>query len=82
MTIMRIIAIAALSLLPAACIVTPPPSSSNDPWLYDANGQFARPPAAPPQCREVERTVTIDGQPQQAHGTVCRQPDGTWRFGN
>ncbi|WP_305044076.1 RT0821/Lpp0805 family surface protein [Geoalkalibacter sp.] len=29
-------------------------------------------------CREYVQTVNIGGQPQQAYGTACRQPDGTW----
>ena len=33
-------------------------------------------------CREYQTTVTIDGQTQQAHGTACREPDGTWRTVN
>ena len=33
-------------------------------------------------CREFEQTVTIDGRPQQSHGTACQQPDGTWRIVN
>ncbi len=34
-----------------------------------ANGQY---------CRQYQQTITIGGQPQQAYGTACRQPDGTW----
>ena len=29
------------------------------------------------QCREYQRTVTIDGKTETAYGTACRQPDGT-----
>ena len=29
-------------------------------------------------CREYTTTVQIDGRPQQAWGTACRQPDGSW----
>lgn len=29
-------------------------------------------------CREYQQTVIIGGQPQQAYGTACRQPDGSW----
>jgi surface antigen len=29
-------------------------------------------------CREYTTTVRIDGRPQQAYGTACRQPDGSW----
>jgi surface antigen len=31
------------------------------------------------QCREYTNTIYIDGQPQVARGTACRNPDGTWR---
>ena len=30
-------------------------------------------------CREFEQTVTIGGKTEKAHGTACRQPDGSWR---
>jgi surface antigen len=36
----------------------------------DANGNY---------CREFQTTVTIGGQPQQAYGQACRQPDGSWK---
>jgi surface antigen len=29
-------------------------------------------------CREYTQTVIVAGQEQQAYGTACRQPDGTW----
>jgi len=29
-------------------------------------------------CREYYQTITVGGQPQQAYGTACRQPDGSW----
>ncbi len=29
-------------------------------------------------CREYTQQVTIGGEPQEAHGTACRQTDGTW----
>ncbi|WP_225889931.1 RT0821/Lpp0805 family surface protein [Indioceanicola profundi] len=31
-------------------------------------------------CREYTHTVYIDGQPETARGTACRQDDGTWRL--
>ena len=31
-------------------------------------------------CREFTKTVTIGGTQQQAYGTACRQPDGTWKL--
>ncbi len=36
-----------------------------------ANGRY---------CREYRETIDIDGQRQQAHGTACREPDGSWRI--
>ena len=30
-------------------------------------------------CRELTHTLYIDAEPQVAHGTACRQPDGTWK---
>ena len=29
-------------------------------------------------CRRYSHTVYIDGQPQQARGTACRNADGSW----
>ncbi|HLI12578.1 MAG TPA: RT0821/Lpp0805 family surface protein [Alphaproteobacteria bacterium] len=37
----------------------------------ESNGQY---------CREFQQTVTVGGQTQQAYGTACRQPDGTWKI--
>jgi surface antigen len=31
-------------------------------------------------CREYLQTVVVGGQQQQAYGTACRQPDGSWRI--
>ena len=31
-------------------------------------------------CREYQQTVWVGGQEQQAYGTACRQPDGTWKI--
>jgi surface antigen len=30
-------------------------------------------------CRSFTHTIYIDGTPQTARGTACRQPDGTWQ---
>lgn len=30
------------------------------------------------QCRQYTHTIYINGQPQAARGTACRNPDGTW----
>ncbi len=31
-------------------------------------------------CREFQQTVTIGGRTEQAFGTACRQPDGSWQI--
>jgi surface antigen len=29
-------------------------------------------------CRSYTHTIYIDGKPQTARGSACRNPDGTW----
>lgn len=29
-------------------------------------------------CREFQQEVTVGGKTEQAYGTACRQPDGSW----
>jgi surface antigen len=31
-------------------------------------------------CREYRQDVVIGGEKQQAYGTACRQPDGSWQI--
>ena len=31
-------------------------------------------------CREFQQQVVIGGQLQDAYGTACRQPDGSWEI--
>jgi len=31
-------------------------------------------------CREYVQTVYVGGEKQQAYGTACRQPDGSWKI--
>lgn len=31
-------------------------------------------------CREYTQAVVVGGEKQQAYGTACRQPDGTWKI--
>ena len=38
--------------------------------------------AAGNYCREYQQTVTVGGKTEQAFGTACRQPDGTWKIVN
>lgn len=37
---------------------------------YHQNGAY---------CREFQQTIVVGGRTEQAVGTACRQPDGTWR---
>jgi len=30
-------------------------------------------------CREFQQTITVGGRSEEAYGTACRQPDGTWK---
>ena len=30
-------------------------------------------------CREFQQTVTVGGRTEEAYGTACRQPDGSWQ---
>ena len=31
-------------------------------------------------CREFQQKVTVGGQTQEAYGTACMQPDGSWEI--
>ncbi len=33
-------------------------------------------------CREYRQEITVGGRTQQAYGTACRQPDGSWQISN
>lgn len=33
-------------------------------------------------CREYRQTVVVGGRQQEAYGTACRQPDGSWIINN
>jgi surface antigen len=39
-----------------------------------------RRPADNAYCREFQSQVIVGGQRQDAHGTACREPDGSWRI--
>lgn len=38
---------------------------------YDGSGAY---------CREFQQTIVVGGRTEQAHGTACRQPDGSWKI--
>ncbi len=31
-------------------------------------------------CREFQQTIYVGGQAEEAYGTACRQPDGSWKI--
>lgn len=31
-------------------------------------------------CREFHQTIVVGGNTEQAYGTACRQPDGSWKI--
>lgn len=33
-------------------------------------------------CREFRQTVSVGGKTEEAYGTACRQPDGSWKIVN
>ncbi|MDB5407184.1 MAG: 17 kDa surface antigen [Rhodospirillales bacterium] len=33
-------------------------------------------------CREFQQNITVGGRTQEAYGTACRQPDGSWKVVN
>ena len=58
-------------------------------WTYPDNGHSGTIVPQPSYqnnagqyCREYQQTVNVGGQQQQAYGTACRQPDGTWKMVN
>jgi len=36
--------------------------------------------AAGNQCREFQQEITVGGQTEEAYGTACLQPDGSWKI--
>jgi hypothetical protein len=81
---MRALLVLSTLLILTGCVAGGLASGSYDPQVYDAGGNAvaAMPVPPPPECREIERNVTIAGQQQRAYGEACRQSDGSWRFVN
>lgn len=38
---------------------------------YSSSGRY---------CREYQQTITVGGRSEQAYGTACQQPDGSWEI--
>ncbi len=53
-------------------------------WRSPDTGHYGTIVPGPPYqtsgttCREYSHTIYIDGRPQTARGTACRNPDGSW----
>ena len=67
---------ASLGLACAGCVVQPPPPAM---VVSPAAPQTAQAAQAPATCREFQQTITVGGSPQEAYGTTCLQPDGSWK---
>jgi hypothetical protein len=61
----------------AGCAGQAQPSATD---LAPAQTQMTRAPQGEPEnCRDFTAQVTVGGQPQQAVGQACQQPDGSWQ---
>ena len=65
------------------------PSGATSSWVNpDSGNSGSITPTATYQsaggeyCREYQQTVTVGGELQEAYGTACRQPDGSWKLVN
>lgn len=63
------------------------PSGQTSSWRNPDSGNYGTVTPQPAyqtssgqQCREFTQTVTVGGKTQEAYGTACRQPDGTWKI--
>lgn len=65
---------------PSGPLLTPPSGPSQGARL--AQAPVTDGPVTDGPCREFQTTIVIDGKREPAHGTVCQQPDGTWRVVN
>ena len=53
------------------------PDSGNSGTVTPAN-TFQRSDGA--YCREFSQTISVGGRTEEAYGTACRQPDGSWKI--
>jgi hypothetical protein len=74
----RILAILPAVVGLAGCVVYERPMPYYAPT--PAYSTTAAPTPTGQTCREYRTTATIDGKPEQLHGTACLQSDGTWQF--
>ena len=65
-------------LVLAGCVGQATPSAAYPAPAQTQTAQGA-PQSEPQNCREFTAQVTVGGQPQQAVGQACQQPDGSWQ---
>src|SRR5690348_10966250 len=73
----RVGIVAAAAIACTSCVVQPAPRRA-----VPRPAVAATPPPPPQQasfCREFTAPVIIDGEPTEATGEACQQPDGTWQ---
>jgi surface antigen len=65
------------------------PSGATTPWQNPDSGNSGTvtprrtyQTAQGQYCREFQQTITVGGRTEEAFGTACRQPDGTWKIKN
>jgi surface antigen len=65
------------------------PTGSSSEWRNPDNGHYGSfTPTRTWQtgsgmyCREYQQVIVVGGERQEAYGTACRQPDGTWQIAN
>lgn len=63
------------------------PTNTSTPWRNPDSGNAGQitpietyQASSGEYCREYRQTVWVGGQEQQAYGTACRQPDGSWKI--
>ena len=63
------------------------PSGQTSSWRNPDSGNYGTVTPQPAYqtvsgqyCREFSQTVTVGGKTEEAYGTACRQPDGTWKI--
>ena len=63
------------------------PSGTTSTWQNPDSGNYGTVTPQPSYqtsegryCREFRQTVTVGGSTEEAYGTACRQPDGSWQI--
>lgn len=65
------------------------PSGSTSTWSNPDSGNYGTVTPtktyqtnAGQYCREYQQTIVVGGRTEEAYGTACRQPDGSWKVVN